>query len=264
MLPDGYGVSQLCWLALCILMVGMHKGGFPVGGLALPVMILIWPDQASAARSSVSFMLPVLCAMDIVALGFYRRKILWRVIVPLIPGTLAGVALGVTLFAGGDNALVSLSDQALKLTIGCIGVVFVGYRAGRKWLQSKVQESSQPGIKRGTVFGAIAGLTSTLAHAGGPPIQMYLLPQQLDKLAFAGTTAAYFWGLNLLKMGPFYMMGRITSGNLLLAAWMLPVMPMGVALGYLVVKVIKQEHYTGIIYVVLLCTSVMLIVKALW
>ncbi|MBT3380315.1 MAG: sulfite exporter TauE/SafE family protein [Lentisphaerae bacterium] len=262
MLPDSYGMSQLFWLALCILMIGMHKGGFPVGGIALPLMILIWPNQASAARSSVSFMLPVLCVMDVVALGFYRRKIVWAAILPLIPGTLVGVAIGVTIFAGGDKALVSLSDQSLKLVIGCIGILFVGYRASRKWLMNRPREDSQPGIKRGTVFGAIAGLTSTLAHAGGPPIQMYLLPQRLDKLAFAGTTAAYFWGLNLLKVGPFCMMGRITADNLLLGVWMLPVMPLGVVLGYMAVRVVKQEHYTGLIYVVLLCTSMMLIVKA--
>ena len=92
---------------------------------------------------------------------------------------------------------------------------------------------------------------------------MYLLPQKLNKLHFAGTTAAFFWVLNLVKLAPFAILGRIETGNLLLAAWMLPVIPLGVGIGYLAVRLLKPRYYVGLIYAVLLGTSIILIVRAL-
>ena len=76
-------------------------------------------------------------------------------------------------------------------------------------------------VKTG-MLGFLAGFTSTLAHAAGPVLQMYLLPQQLSKLHFAGTTAAFFFLLNLIKLVPFALLGRLETGNLLLAGCMLP------------------------------------------
>ena len=63
------------WMGVAVFLLGMSKGGFPVGAIALPVLILIWPDQTHAAKSAVAFMLPLLCVMDIVAWSFYRSHI---------------------------------------------------------------------------------------------------------------------------------------------------------------------------------------------
>ena len=106
-------------------------------------------------------------------------------------------------------------------------------------------------------------MTSTLAHAAGPVMQMYLLPQQLEKKKFAGTNCAFFWMLNLIKLIPFVMLGRIQPDNLKLGGVLLPVIPLGVALGWWLTHKTKQKHYTALIYTALLVTSITLIVKAL-
>ncbi len=260
---DGYGVSELTWIAVALLLYGMGKGGLPVHVVALPMLILVWPTQGEAARAAVAFLLPVLCAMDVVAMLFYRRRIQWRRLLPLFPGMLVGVVLASVLFVSKNSALLSMSDHALKLCIGFIGLLFVLYRAISKWLLKRLSKSVRPGFWQSTVFGFAAGLSSTIAHQGGPPIQMYLLPQKLPKLEFAGTTVAFFFVLNLVKMVPFSMLGRIEAPNLLLAAKMLPIMPVGVVLGYLGVRVMKPKHYVGFIYVALFLTSALLVVRTL-
>ena len=259
----GFSVVELAWIGLSVLLLAMSKGGFPVGSIALPILILMWPDQARSARSAVAFLLPVLCAMDVVAIAFYRRQIQWNRLLRLFPASLAGVALGSLLFVSDEAALVAVSDRTLKLCIGILGLCFVLYHATRKWLFAHLVESVQPGWAKSSVFGLGAGVTSTMAHAAVPVLQMYLLPQKLPKLQFAGTTAAYFFVLNLVKMLPFALLGRIQTRNLALGGALLPLVPFGVGLGYILVRMMKSRHYTGFIYAVLFITSVLLIVKSL-
>ena len=257
-----YAVLDLFWIGLSLFMIGMSKGGFPVGAIALPILILVWPSQAQAARAAVGFMLPLLCVMDIIALSFYWRKVQWRRLVFLMPATVVGVAVASFLFVSDEAALIAVSDRALKIMIGGLGILFVVYFAAKRWILRHLH-ASQPNWAKGSVFGFAAGITSTLAHAAGPVMQMYLLPQQLEKKSFAGTSCAFFWMLNLIKLLPFVMLGRIQPDNLKLGAALLPVIPLGVAFGWWLTHKTEQKHYTALIYLVLLITSVTLILKAL-
>ena len=45
-------------------------------------------------------------------------------------------------------------------------------------------------MPRGVLFGPLAGLTSYIAHAGGP--ETYVLPQKLEKMVYLGTTTIFF------------------------------------------------------------------------
>ncbi|MBN2163538.1 MAG: sulfite exporter TauE/SafE family protein [Pontiellaceae bacterium] len=252
---------DLFWIGLSLFLTGMGKGGFPVGAIALPVMILVWPAQSEAARQAVGFMLPMLCLMDAVAMLFYWRHVLWGRLLYLIPATLTGVALASFMFVS-DHAMVAVSDRMIKICIGVLGILFVVYFAVKKWLLRHIH-ASEPNWTKGHIFGFTAGMTSTLAHAAGPVMQMYLLPQQLEKRLFAATSCAFFWMLNLVKLIPFFMMGRIQPDNLKLGAVLLPVIPLGVACGWWLTRRTEQRHYSLLIYAVLLVTSVSLIVKAL-
>lgn len=257
-----YALSDLFWIGLSLFLIGMSKGGFPVGAIALPVLILVWPAQAEAARAAVGFMLPMLCIMDVVALSFYWRHVQWGRLIHLMPATLVGVAFASAVFVSDETAMVAVSDRALKILIGTLGILFVVYFAAKKWILRHIH-ASQPTWWKGSVFGFAAGITSTLAHAAGPVMQMYLLPQQLEKKKFAATSCAFFWMINLIKLPPFAMLGRIQPEGLKLGAVLLPVIPLGVAFGWWLTHKTEQRHYTLLIYAVLLITSITLIVKSL-
>ena len=260
-----YAWTDLAWIAASVFLMGVSKGGFPLGGLAMPVLILIWPEQATAARSVVAFMLPLLCAMDVVSLIFYRKEVSWGAIAPLVPGTLVGVALASVLFVSDTGALIAISDRVLKGLIGAIGILFVAFQMAKRWVLGQLTEAEgmrRPGKARSAVLGVAAGVLSTISHSAGPAAVIYFVPQQLGKMGLAGTMVAYFWGLNLVKMAPFGMLGRLETGNLMLALWMAPVIPVGVGIGYWLVRVLQEKHYVGLVYGALVVTSGMLIHRA--
>jgi len=261
---DNFSISALIWTAVSVFLIGVSKGGIPVGPIALPLLILAWPGKTEPAKTAVAFMLPLLCVMDILAVTFFRKHIDWKRLKPLMPGSIAGILVGSILFVSRDAARLSIPDTGIKFCIGIVGLGFVFYQAANKWILKRVMtNTSVPGTAKGSAYGFSGGLVSTLAHASGPILQMYLLPQGLDKMAFAGTTAVYFFILNLLKMIPFLYLERIETGNLVLGAYMLPLIPVGVALGYFLVRIMKGEHYTVLIYGVLFFTSITLIVKSI-
>ncbi|MBT3342120.1 MAG: sulfite exporter TauE/SafE family protein [Gemmatimonadetes bacterium] len=260
-----YEWTEIAWIATSVFLMGVSKGGFPLGGLAMPILILIWPQQATAARSVVAFMLPLLCAMDAVSLIFYRKEVSWKAIAPMVPGTLVGVALASVLFVSDTGALVAISDRVLKGLIGSIGILFVVFQLTRRWVLGQLTEAqgvSRPGKVRSAVLGVAAGVLSTISHSAGPAAVIYFVPQQLGKLKLAGTMVAYFWGLNLIKLAPFGVLGRLEVGNLMLALWLVPVIPVGVGIGYGLVRILDERHYVGLIYVALIVTSAMLVHRA--
>ena len=260
-----YAWPEIVWIAVAVFLMGVSKGGFPLGGLAMPILILMWPEQATAARSVVAFMLPRLCGMDIVSLIFYRRDVRWKAIVPLVPGTLLGVALASVLFVSDTGALIAISDRVLKGFIGSIGIIFVVFQMTKQRILGRIaaaEETVRPGKTRSAILGLAAGVLSTISHSAGPAAIIYFVPQRLGKLGLAGTMVAFFWGLNLVKLAPFGMLGRLETGNLMLALWMAPVIPLGVGIGYGLVRVLKERNYIGLVYVALVITSTMLIYRA--
>ena len=111
--PEWLGIS------LVIIIMGMSEGGLPIAGLTLPLLVLIWPEQGEAARSAVSFMLPLLCTMDLIGVILYRGKPDWSHVKMLLPATIAGILVA-SLFFVSDKG-ISVSDQMLKLVIGLLG-----------------------------------------------------------------------------------------------------------------------------------------------
>jgi len=258
-----YHFPDLAWIALSLLLTSMAKGGFPVGSIAMPLLILLWPGQTQAARAAVAFMLPMLCVMDAGAVVLYRRHIDWRRVLPMLPGTLAGVALAAALFISDRHTLITVTDAALRIAIGGLGLLFTLWFATRKWILSHLAGTAMPGARACFAYGATAGITSSLAHAAGPVMQMVLLPQKLPKMRFAATNCAYFFLLNLVKLVPFVLLGRIQPDHLRLGLVMLPVIPVGVLAGYGLVRLTRDHHYAAFIHVVLAITSVVLIITGL-
>ena len=248
-------------LSIVILIMGMSKGGLPISGVALPLLVLMWPEQGQAARSAVSFMLPLLCVMDVVGVILYRGSPDWSHIRKLLGPTVCGIIIA-SLFFVSDKG-ISVSDRTLKLVIGFLGLAFTGWQFWGKKLAAKRVATMAAAGRRPAIYGFAGGVTSTIAHAAGPVMQMYFLPTGLAKRQFAATTVYYFLFLNALKLIPFTLLDRFNSEQLTANLKMLPVIPVGVVTGYLIVRLMKEHHYTGFIYFTLSTTSALLIYRAL-
>lgn len=255
---------ELAALALVVLIISMSKGGFPVGDMAVPVLIMVWPGTYDPTKTAVAFLLPLLCVMDVLALFFLRRHINWRRVWDLMPASFVGIGLGALLILPQQSRFV-LPDRGLKLFIGVMGLVFVLHRWWRVTHPLVPSQRLKPGgwLNRG-IFGVAGGFISTAYHGAGPIMRMYFLPLGLPKMEFAATAAAYFWAVNLIKVAPYAYCGRIRKEELLLALPLLVFAPIGVWLGYWLVRVTREEHYRVFIYLMLIASSLYLVASSLW
>ena len=241
---------------VAILLTGIAKGGFGAGsgGIAVPLMsIFIAPPEAAA------IMLPILCAMDLFGVHAYRGLASRRHLAALLPGALAGIALGA--FAFG-----TMPVNAIRLVIGGIAVVFAlnrWFRLSERLAARLAASPAPPGRLAGAFWGAVSGFTSTLAHAGGPPFAVYLLPQKLDKTAFVATSVVFFLIVNYVKLVPYWFLGQINLGNLAASLLFAPLAPAGIWLGVWLHRRIPEAPFYRVAYALLFATGAKLIWDAL-
>lgn len=225
-----------------ILIFGISKGGFggSLGVLAVPLIALvISPVQAAA------IMLPILCAMDIFALVAYRRLASWRNLKMMLPGAMLGIAIGGIAFG-------QLNDDVVRILLGLIAVIFtINHWVGKK----PHPDGTKPDMAKGSAWGTLAGFTSTIAHAGGPPVQFYLLPQKMDKTLYVGTTVWFFTAVNYVKLIPYGLAGQLSLDNLGTALVLLPLAPIGIWLGVKGHKLIPELWFYRVAYVMLFITG---------
>jgi uncharacterized membrane protein YfcA len=232
------------------LITGISKGGFASGGgnLAVPAMALMIP-----AGQAAGIVLPILCVMDIVGIWAYRRDWDRRLMLILAPGALAGIVLGA--FAFGE-----LSDRAVKTLIGAVAVLFTLHAWAKAWL-ARGLSPAPPGENRATAFAAslASGFTSTLAHAGGPPLAMYLLPRRYPRALLNATTVMFFAGVNYVKLVPYALLGQLSLTNLATSALLLPTAPLGVLLGLWLSRRVQDALFYRIVFALLFLTGLKLL-----
>lgn len=217
--------------AIAILITGISKSGLggALGGLAVPFMS-IWISPRDAA----AVMLPILIAMDLFGIRAWRGKADWRDLKVLIPGALAGIAAGTLSFG-------AMSDRMVKGVVGLIALVFALDRLLRE--RREKHSEQRPSRLFGWVCGAGAGFTSTLAHAGGPPLMIYQLSWRQPRETFVATTVFFFAVINLAKL-PFYIgLDLFRAQTLVMSAMLLPLVPFGVWAGMRLLRHIPERPF---------------------
>ncbi len=86
-----------------------------------------------------------------------------------------------------------------------------------------------------------------VANGGGPPMNLYLLARKYDKLRFLGTTAWFFFAVNLIKV-PFSIAGGILRPDTaLLGAVLAPLVLVGTWIGRSTIKRINQATFEKLV-----------------
>jgi hypothetical protein len=240
--------NPLFWLVavLSVTVVGISKGGFAgLGVMGVPLLAVVMSPVKAAA-----ILLPILVLQDWVSLISYRRSFDKRVLMVPLAGAIAGTVAGYLLAA-------YVQDAHVRLIVGIIALAF----AANWWigLVQKRAEGIRPGDRAGMFWGTIAGFTSFVSHAGGPPYQIYSLPQRLSPELLAGTTAWFFAMVNLMKVGPYFLLGQFSSENLILSAALAPVAIATTIFGVWLVRRIDAEKFYRIIYALLVVVGLNLI-----
>ncbi len=151
----------------------------------------------------------------------------------MLPGAAVGVCLAWLLAA-------HVSDAHVRLAVGLIALGFVL----NHWLGRPVAVAGHQGVPRGMFWGCLSGFTSMLCQAGGPPFQVYVLPQRLEKLTFVGTMAIFFAAINVMKVIPYFALDQFSTAGF---ATSLALMPLAVATNFLGIWLVRITP-TGAFY----------------
>jgi len=232
-----------------VLLVGLSKGGFggAVGFVGVPLMALAMPPVQAAA-----ILLPILCLMDVVSIwtwwGVYDR----RMLIDMLPGSIAGIGLGWL-----TAALVT--QDMVRLIVGAVAIVFVG-----RWLylllRHGADHAAQPNRIAAAFWGSVAGFTSFVAHVGGPPFQVYALPIRLDPKVLSGTATLFFALTNAIKLIPYFALGQFDTTNLTASLVLAPLAPLATLAGAFLVRRMKPEVFYPFTYI----TVGLVALKLLW
>ena len=175
--------------------------------LGIPLLSLV-VDPLDAAI----MVAPLVSLMDICALGAFGRAnwskpdLVW-----LLPGMVVGIGIGTAAFVFVDARIVTTLMALVML-------IFTGqwFVRGRHAGPGRLPPTPPLALLAGTA----SGFTTFIAHAGGPPIGMYLLARGLDKSMYAGTNIAFFTLANAIKLFPYVALG-LTRPQALRGAWRL-------------------------------------------
>lgn len=239
--------TELAVTLVAVILVGLSKGG--LGGMSLlgvPLMALVMSPVTAAA-----VLLPVLVVMDVVSVIQWRKWVDWRIMRLIVPGSLMGILIG-------WMTAEIVSDAVVRLIVGVVSILFVARAvfAPRRGL-ARI-EGDRPLLAH--ICGSAAGYTSFVAHAGAPPLQIYMMPMQLDPKIFTGTTVMFFALTNAVKLIPYTMLGEFDAQNLGRAVAMFPVAAISTWIGAWAVRRMRASIFYPLTYV-----SVSLVaVKLIW
>jgi uncharacterized membrane protein YfcA len=232
---------------IAVILVGLSKSGLlgSLGVVGVPLLSLVMP-----ARDAAGMMLPVLITMDVIAVWSYRKEFDARILKIMLPGAAIGTLLGWALWS-------LVSDAVVLLFVGIITFVFV--LDAVFGLRRRIAAELPPSKGWGVFWGAFSGFTSFVSHTGGPPFQIYVLPQKLSPALFSGTTAVFFAIVNAAKLIPYYFLGQLSTNNLELAALLAPVALVSVLAGVYLVRRISMTYFYKIAYGLVFLLSIKLI-----
>ncbi len=233
LLSDPYALVLAC---LAVVIVGMAKGGFAgVGTLGTPLLALALPPATAAA-----LLLPILIVQDVISVWAFRKTWDRWVVAWMLPGAAVGVVAG-SLFSA------HVHEDQLLLALGLITLLFGLYRL---WVERGgriVAASTSPGWV-GSLFGAAMGLTSQIAHAGGPPLQMWLTPRRLPHQTYVGTSAILFAVVNWLKVPSYLALGTLNRETLTAAALLVPLAIVSTLVSVRIIRRMDAARFYTVIY----------------
>ncbi len=221
-----FTLGNLILGSIAALVVGMSKTAFPGAGLvATPIVATIVTGRAIPGTT-----LPLLLAADVFAVSWYSRHARWDLLRPMIISVAVGFAAGATFFA-----VVGSSTRPIEIVIG-LSILLMA--AIQTWRMYRRYEPVRPTPLAAAVYGSSGGFTTFVANAAGPVLNTYLVRLGLGKDELVGTSAWFYFTVNLAKVPVYMALGAWSSGgpfftgtNLTFDAVLLPAVLIGVFSG---------------------------------
>ncbi len=243
-MPDPFTLLiALSGVFLIAFMKGAFGGGFAIIGI--PVLSLAMDPIAAGA-----LLAPLFVVMDLTALRYWRPAT-WskKDAVVLVPALVVGILVGYFV-------LRDLDEHAIEILIAAVTLAFAAVWS----LGGGVVKAHPRSLAKAVAAGLGSGVTTMVAHSGGPALALYLLPLGMPKAVYAGTTSIIFTVGNLIKAGPWLLLSPPSSTQEMLTLLCLPGIPLGVWSGWRLHNRMDQRTLYRACYGLLVVTAI----KLLW
>jgi uncharacterized protein len=242
-LSIGTILISLLSVFLIAFMRGAFGGGFAIIGIPM-LSIVMDPLTAGALLA------PLFIAMDVFALRYWKPST-WSK--PDLAVLLPSLALGIGL---GFLALSAIDRRAVAVVMALITLLFTAL-----WFLSGGQVSVYPrSTAMAIVAGVSSGVTTMVAHSGGPPLAIYLLRLGMAKEIYAGTTSLFFTVANAMKVLPWLLLIKPANSVWALMGICVLAIPTGIWAGWTLHQRLDQRQLYRACYALLVVTSF----KLLW
>lgn len=234
--------------AFGVLLAAISKAGFgsKVAFAASAILAtVIDPGQA------IGIMLPLLLLMDIGSLRPYWRQWDTRIAALLVSGAVVGITIGASFYKAVDA-------DVFRVMLGLLTLAFVAYQ-GIQRLQLIRPQGKGFGPVWGIIAGTVAGFTSFVSHAGGPPAAVYMLSHNMRKTTYQATTVIVFFIVNVLKFIPYAALGLFSWETVKIDLIMAPFALLGVWIGVRAHHWMSEKVFFTVTYILLVCTGLRLI-----
>ena len=187
--------------SLAAVIVGMSKTAFPGAALvATPIIATIVTGRAIPGTT-----LPILLAADVFAVSWYSRHARWDLLRPMIISVSVGFAAGAAFFA-----IVGSSTRPIDIVIG---ISILSMVVIQSWRMVRRYQPVAPTRVSAAVYGSSGGFTTFVANAAGPVLNTYLVQLGLAKDQLVGTSAWFYFAVNLAKVPVYVALSRWTTGG---------------------------------------------------
>ena len=237
---SSYSLSIMDWslILLCAMLIGMSKTGVPgVSMVVVPTLALIF-----GGKQSTGVLLPILIFADIFAVIHYHRHANWKHLLRALPWAFGGIFLA--LWIGN-----LVNDKQFKQIIAITVFVSIGLMIWRDYFsKSEFTPDSQ---LFAALMGIAGGFATMIGNVAGPIFAIYLLAMHMNKQSFIGTTAWFFFIVNLSKF-PLQVLAwqNISWPTLLIDFIAFPAIVIGAWLGIVIVKRIPERTFKWLVIVV--------------
>ncbi|MFQ3251316.1 MAG: putative membrane protein YfcA [Glaciecola sp.] len=240
-------ISATLLIAIVVLLIGISKSAFAgaLGVFAVPLLMFKF-----SAVEAITLMLPLLIIADAMSIRSYWKKWDKRLLASLIPGAAIGII--------SANLLIEyINSDYLRIIIALICILFALKNLFLKQLKLNFINNPIGAV----VMSASSGVSSTLVHAGGPPLLIYFTAIELARTKFVATAAAFFAIMNLMKLVGVVSLGLLSIETVLTAAAFFPLAILGNWLGVRINQGLDKDLFLKVMNYLLLMLGLWLAFK---
>jgi uncharacterized protein len=228
--------------AIAALVVGLSKTALPGAALvATPLIATVVHGRALPGAT-----IPILLTADLFAVTWYRRHARWDLLRSLVPGVAVGFGAGAAFFIA-----VGSSSRTLDIVIGITILVMVAAQITRTVRRA---EAVAPTFAAAAGYGAAGGFTTFVSNTAGPVMNSYLVRLGLDKDEMIGTSAWFYFAVNLAKVPLYIALGELSTGGRFFSvtsiaydALLVPAVIVGVCAGRAMFSRIRQAAFLWLV-----------------